>query len=85
MADAGAVELMRDCEPMARALLKIQHAYATNPQFSDSIRHEQVRQEAYIYRPKTSKGLSGSFTSWLSTHPSIRQRLAALGYKEASS
>lgn len=86
MADAGAVELMRDNDPLARALLKIsgdyqqnQDHYATEYQ---NTRHEEVRREAYIFDPTTA-GISNKQASsdFFSTHPTLEKRLAAIGYK----
>jgi len=86
MADAGCVELMRNNEPLARALLKIQDdhqagqaRYAAEYQ---STPHESVRREAYIFDPilqgiSTAQGPSDLF----STHPGIVKRLAALGVR----
>ena len=84
MADAGCVELMRDNEPMARALLKISQDHEQNAEqyakaYGDTP-HEQVRQASYLFDPSDIdpvKSLSSSF----STHPSIEQRLEALGFK----
>ncbi len=84
MADAGSVELMRDNEPMARALLKIsqdheQHAEEYARAYGNTP-HEEVRQASYLFDPSQFdpvKSLSNSF----STHPSIEQRLDALGFK----
>lgn len=86
MADAGCVELLRDNQALASALLKISgdHAshheeYATAYQQTP---HENVRREAYIFDP-TQAGI-GAFTSLndlFSTHPNIKNRLAALGFK----
>lgn len=84
MADAGCVELMRDNEPMARALLKISQDHEQNADeyakaYGDTP-HEQVRQASYLFDPShldPVKSLSSSF----STHPSIEQRLDALGFK----
>ncbi|MDP3267488.1 MAG: zinc metalloprotease HtpX [Legionella sp.] len=84
MADAGCVELMRDNEPMARALLKIsqdhqQHAEQYAEDYGQTP-HEQVRQASYLFDPSSIdpvKSLSSSF----STHPSVEQRLKALGFK----
>lgn len=86
MADAGSVELMRDNQPMAQALLKIyndherhrdeySYAYQNTP-------HETIRREAYIFDPKEA-GIANfqSLTDLLSTHPSIQKRLAALGFR----
>jgi heat shock protein HtpX len=85
MADSGCVELMRDNEPMARALLKINadhqdhadeyaQAYGNTP-------HEQVRQASYLFDPSDIdpvKSLNSSF----STHPSVEERLAAIGFRK---
>jgi len=84
MADSGAVELMRDNEPMARALLKIsqdnsEHAEQYVQEYGRTA-HEQVRQSSYLFDPSTIdpvKSLSNAF----STHPDIDKRLQALGYK----
>lgn len=84
MADSGCVELMRDNEPMARALLKIsddhqQHAEQYSKDYGNTP-HEQIRQASYLFDPSDIdpvKSLSSSF----STHPSIVDRLAALGFK----
>lgn len=86
MADAGAVELMRDNEPLARALLKIQGDYDEHQaQYAEEYRrtpHEQVRREAYIFDPTTA-GLSAkqATSDFLSTHPNIVKRLNAIGFK----
>lgn len=84
MADAGSVELMRDNEPMARALLKITqdheaHAEAYAHEYGNTA-HEQVRQASYLFDPTSIdpvKSLSGAFSS----HPSLKERLQALGFK----
>jgi len=84
MADSGCVELMRDNEPMARALLKInqdheEHAQQYAEAYGNTP-HEQVRQASYLFDPSDIdpvKSLSSSF----STHPSVKQRLEALGFK----
>ncbi|SRR5579883_50559 len=87
MADAGSVELMRTNQPLASALLKIsedhaqhQDAYAMAYQQTP---HENVRREAYIFDPATA-GIMGmsSLNDLFSTHPSIKERLAALGFKK---
>lgn len=85
MADAGCVELMRDNEPMARALLKIsqdhqEHAEEYAKEYGNTA-HEQVRQASYLFDPSdinTVRSLSSAF----STHPSTEDRLAALGFKK---
>lgn len=85
MADAGAVELMRDNEPLARALLKIQGDYVDNAQeFNAQYKntaHEQIRQQAYIFDPaKAGIKANASFTDIFSTHPGIYKRLKAIGF-----
>jgi heat shock protein HtpX len=84
MADAGSVELMRDNEPMARALLKItQDHKAHAEEYSEAYgqtAHEQVRKASYLFDPESFdpvKSLSSAFTS----HPSLEQRLKAIGFK----
>lgn len=84
MADAGCVELMRDNEPLARALLKIssdheQHAEHYAEEYGNTP-HEQVRHASYLFDPADIdpvKSLSAAFD----THPSITDRLKALGFK----
>lgn len=84
MADSGSVELTRDNEPLARALLKIhanttknenkyQEAYSSTP-------HEEVRSAAYFYDPKYA-GIApfASINTLFSTHPPLEDRLKALG------
>lgn len=83
-ADAGAVELMRDNEPMARALLKINqdhenHVEEYSRQYGQTP-HEQVRQASYLFDPSSLdpvKSLNNAF----STHPTLSQRLQSLGFK----
>lgn len=84
MADAGSVELMRDNEPMARALLKINQDHQAHAeeyeQAYGQTAHEQVRNAFYLFDPSgidPVRSLNNSF----STHPSIEQRLSALGFK----
>ncbi len=85
LADAGAVELMRDNEPLARALLKINDDYNThrehyNQEYSQTA-NEDSRRAAYIFDPQRA-GLihKKSFASFFSTHPDIVSRLKALGF-----
>lgn len=86
MADAGCVELMRDNEPLARALIKIsddhqqnRDAYTTAYQRTP---HENVRREAYIFDPHEA-GIADIFSlnDLFSTHPSLEERLKVLGFK----
>ncbi|AHE66028.1 zinc metalloprotease HtpX [Legionella oakridgensis] len=84
MADAGSVELMRDNEPMARALLKISqdhqnHAEEYAVEYGNTA-HEQVRQASYLFDPSSIDPVK-SLSSAFSTHPSISDRLKALGFK----
>lgn len=84
MADAGCVELLRDNEPLARALLKIQQDHETNKdsqgQAYNTTAHESVRRQAYIYDP-VQAGIEpvASLSDLFSTHPNLKDRLAALG------
>lgn len=86
MADAGCVQLMRTNEPLASALLKIQNDYAANKdQYSTEAQatsHENLRREAYIFDPEAAGvKLIGSLNDLFSTHPSLEERLRALGFK----
>ena len=83
MADAGSVELMRNNEPMARALLKISQDHQMNAEQYEQdygqTAHEQVRRASYLFDPSDIdpvKSLNSAFT----THPSVDQRLKALGF-----
>lgn len=85
MADAGCVELMRANEPLARALMKIQddhtqHREQYNAAYQQTP-HENVRREAYIFDPMQA-GIEdvSSVSDLFSTHPSMEERLAALGF-----
>lgn len=86
MADAGAVELTRDNESLANALLKIQGDYTTHQEkYTEAYNatpNESIRREAYIFDPITA-GIGGKSTlsDFFSTHPSIQKRLAAIGFK----
>ena len=84
MADSGCVELMRDNEPMARALLKINddnqaHAEHYAREYGQTA-HEEVRRASYLFDPSTLDPVK-SLSSAFSTHPSIEKRLDALGFK----
>ena len=85
MADAGCVELMRDNGPMARALMKIdqdhqQHAQQYAQEYGKTP-HEDVRRAAYLYDPvKAGIEPVKSISSLFSTHPTIRDRLKAIGF-----
>jgi len=89
MADAGCVELTRDNQPLARALLKIQ---ADTTQNADTMAkeyastpHEGVRRAAYIYDPAKAGISAQSLSGLFSTHPPIEKRLEAIGFKRRSS
>ena len=84
MADSGCVELMRDNEPMARALLKISedhrvHADEYVEEYGRTA-HEQVRQASYLFDPSELDPVK-SLNSAFSTHPSIGERLESIGFK----
>jgi len=86
MADSGCVELMRDNEPLARALTKIEDDHKANAgQYQADYKktaHEGVRRAAYIYDP-ASAGIApdSSFSDLFSTHPKTAERLKAIGIK----
>lgn len=84
MADAGSVELVRDNQPLANALLKINNDYQNHKDNAayQQTPHENVRREAYIFDPAQA-GISplSSLADVFSTHPSLKDRLAALGIK----
>lgn len=84
MADSGAVELMRDNEPLARALIKINSDHYENQQqrqqeYSQTA-NESVRRASYIYDSAKLSG-GGGVSDVFSTHPSLERRLKALGFK----
>lgn len=85
MADSGAVELMRDNEPMARALIKISDDHKTNQeeygQAYGKTAHESVRRASYIFDPKRFSN-SHDPSDVFSTHPSIKRRLQSLGFQQ---
>lgn len=87
MADSGAVELTRDNEPLARALIKIsedhEHNASLYAQEYGQTAHEEVRNASYIYNPSMIDPVK-SLSQIFSTHPSLSSRLKALGYKEKS-
>lgn len=86
MADAGSVQLLRDNQPLASALLKIQNDHDANQaQYSAAYQqtpHENVRREAYIFDP-VQAGIEPmtSIADLFSTHPDMKSRLAAIGFK----
>jgi heat shock protein HtpX len=87
MADAGCVELMRNNKPLATALLKIQGDHVQNRDeyaaLYQQTPHENVRREAYIFDPSEANIKSiASIGDMFSTHPSIEERLKALGFEQ---
>ena len=89
MADAGAVQLMRDNGPMASALLKISEDHQANkPEYSKAYgdtQYEDIRRAAYLFDPvKAGVEPMISLSSLFATHPSIAERLAAIGFKPRS-
>lgn len=87
MADSGAVELMRDNEPMARALVKIaqdhhDHATEYSNEYGNTA-HEQIRQASYLFDPSSIDPVK-SFNNAFSTHPATEDRLKALGFMKKS-
>ena len=87
MADAGSVELMRDNNPLGRALLKINQDHQDNlntyQQEYGQTKHEDIRRAAYIFDPISIKADPVvSFNSMFSTHPSISARLRKLGFRK---
>lgn len=84
MADSGCVELMRDNGPMGSALLKISedhdlHAEQYAREYANTP-HEEVRNASYLFDPTDINPVK-SLTSSFSTHPTIKQRLMAIGFK----
>lgn len=87
MADSGSVELLRNNQPLARALLKINSDYSGNKDHYEKeyaeTAHEDVRRASYLYDPAYA-GISAieSINSLFSTHPSLEERLKALGIEK---
>lgn len=86
MADAGAVELMRDNTPLGKALLKIQDDHENHQEayaaLYQNTAHENVRQAAYIFDPvEAGFNASQAISTLFSTHPSVKNRLKALGFQ----
>jgi heat shock protein HtpX len=86
MADAGAVELMRDNGPMARALMKISgsHQDPAVAQAYKQTSNERLRRASYIFDPNSAQlaGERKDSSDFFSTHPSLKKRLAAMGFKQ---
>ena len=73
----------------ASALLKIQQDHETHQDTQRSAYqntpHESVRREAYIFDPvQAGFERTGSLSDFFSTHPSISDRLKALGFRQQS-
>lgn len=87
MADAGCVQLMRDNQPLARALIKIHEDHQLNKRAHQAAygetAHESIRRAAYLYDPNVA-GIKTdqTITNIFSTHPRLEQRLHAIGYSE---
>lgn len=90
MADSGSVELLRNNQPLASALLKIDKDYndhqAHYEQEYARTPHEEIRQASYLYDPKYA-GISSfqSLNNLFSSHPPLAERLEALGFKKKNS
>jgi heat shock protein HtpX len=85
MADAGSVELMRDNQPLGRALLKISGDHESNykeyRQEYGQTKHEEVRRAAYIFDPFADGAHPiASLNSLFATHPPINDRLKSIGF-----
>ncbi|MCF6766974.1 zinc metalloprotease HtpX [Thiotrichales bacterium 19S11-10] len=83
MADAGAVQLMRNNEPLARALIKINQSYQHNElkKVSEKQPNESMRRASYIYNPARASFTGNETSDFFSTHPSLSKRLKAIGIK----
>lgn len=85
MADAGAVELTRDNTPLALALIKIHDDTASHQDVYEraynQISNENIRLQSYIFDP-TQAGVSirQATATMFSTHPSLDDRLKAIGF-----
>lgn len=87
MADSGCVQLMRDNQPLADALIKIHQDHQVHKDTYHAMLaqtpHENLRRAAYLYDPLSTKAYrdlnSQAITNMYSTHPSLEDRLAALG------
>lgn len=88
LADAGCVEMLRDNQPLARALLKIQGDTEANAdtlsQEYASTPHENVRRAAYIFDPTTAGISAHTLSGIFSTHPPVEKRLEAIGFRKRS-
>lgn len=84
MADSGAVELMRENESMANALIKIsqdhQEHQAQYREAYGATKYEELRKSSYLFDPSAYDPVK-TFASLWDTHPSIEDRLKALGVR----
>ena len=85
MADAGCVQFTRDNKSLADALKTIHHAHLTNKETYDkaykNTSHESFRQLSYIFNPMSMGiGSKSNVAGWFDTHPTLEERLTALGY-----
>lgn len=84
LADSGSVEMTRNSRALATALCKIHNAHHDDPENTrrayESTAHNSLRSLAYMYDPGTA-GVSDyrDINSWFKTHPTLKQRLQALG------
>lgn len=90
MADAGCVELMRDNQPLASALIKIHDDHQTHQEaYAEEYgqtAHEDVRRAAYLYDPVIAGVRSvKSLLTIFSTHPDLESRLKAIGFQNHQS
>jgi heat shock protein HtpX len=85
LADAGCVSMTRNPKGLAQALRKIHKAHeGSKKQYQDAYKNtsnESFRSLAYIYSPSEC-GIFNLYdmNMWFSTHPSLKDRLKALGY-----
>ena len=83
LADAGAVELTRNPQAMAKALVSItedgQSHIEDYKSYSSHTKHESLRRMSYIVAPEAMGFKALEITSIFSTHPTLKQRLESLG------
>jgi heat shock protein HtpX len=78
MADAGAVELMRNNKPMITALQKISGDYNTNKDEIEIPQSDDMRRAAYIFNIDSVKGFKSFLSGMFSTHPKTDDRIKEL-------
>ncbi|EKD74805.1 MAG: hypothetical protein ACD_44C00326G0001 [uncultured bacterium] len=89
MADAGCVALIRNNIPLAKALMKIDQDHQANKEVYihqyEKTTNEEARRAAYVYDPvQAGIGAIHSLSGLFSSHPTIQDRLKALGFNESS-